>query len=82
MKKPIQCKTPSRNQMAYKLTATDIRNVTKLINEANSILSYYINMPENKTGELYAEDGSRFDALYEAVEGLKNTIDEINLGEV
>ena len=82
MKKPIQCKTPNRNQQAYRLTASDIRNITKLINEANSILAYYINMPENKTGELYAEDGSRFDALCEAVEDLKTTIEDINLAEV
>lgn len=82
MEKPIQCKTPSRNQQAYKLTATDIRNITKLVNEANNILAYYINMPENKTGELFADDGSRFDALCEAVEDLKITLDDINLAEV
>ena len=82
MKKPIQCKTPTKNQQAYKLTATDIRNITKLVNEANSILAYYINMPENKTGELFADDGSRFDALYEAVEDLKTSLDDINLAEV
>lgn len=70
------------NQQAYKLTATDIRNITKLVNEANNILAYYINMPENKTGELFADDGSRFDALCEAVEDLKVTLDDINLAEV
>lgn len=82
MKKPIQCKTPARNQMAYKLTATDIRNLTKLVNEANNILAYYINMPENKTGELFADDGSRFDSLCEAVEDLQTTLGDINLSEV
>lgn len=82
MKKPIQCKTPTRNQQAYKLTATDIRNITKLIKEADSILAYYINMPENKTGELFADDGSSFDALCEAIEDLKTTIDDINLADV
>lgn len=81
MKKPIQCKTPSRNQQAYKLTATDIRNLTKLVNEANNILAYYINMPENKTGELVAADGSKFDALYEAVNDLQTTLGDINLGD-
>lgn len=82
MKKPIQCKTPARNQMAYKLTTTDIRNITKLVNEANNILAYYINMPENKTGELFADDGSRFDSLCEAVEDLRTTLGDINLSEV
>ena len=82
MKKPIQCKIPTRNQQAYKLTATDIRNLTKLVNEANSILAYYINMPENKTGELFADDGSRFDALCETIEDLKTTIEDVNLSGV
>ena len=82
MKKPMQCKTPTRNQMAYRLTATDIRNITKLVKEADSILAYYINMPENKSGELYAEDGSRFEELYQAVEDLMTTINDINLSEV
>lgn len=82
MKKPIQCKTPTRNQQAYRLTATDIRNITKLVSEANNILAYYINMPENKTGELFANDGSAFDTLCEAVEDLKITLDDINLAEV
>ena len=81
MKKPLQCKTPSRNQQAYKLTATDIRNLTKLVKEANDILAYYINMPENKTGELVADHSEKFDSLYEAVEDLKTTLGDINLGE-
>ena len=81
MKKPIQCKTPSRNQQAYKLTATDIRNLAKLVKEANDILAYYINMPENKTGELVADDGDKFDALCEAVDDLKTTLGDINLGD-
>lgn len=80
MKKPIQCKIPSRNQQAYKLTATDIRNLTKLVNEANNILAYYINMPENKTGELAADDGKNFDSLYEAVNDLQTTLGDVNLG--
>ena len=81
MKKPTQCKAPSRNQQAYKLTAPDIRNLTKLVNEANNILAYYINMPENKTGELFADYSEKFDALYEAVEDLQTTLGEINLGD-
>lgn len=81
MKKPIQCKTPTRNQQAYKLTATDIRNLTKLAKEANDILAYYINMPENKTGELVADDGKNFDALCEAVNDLQTTLYDVNLGD-
>lgn len=81
MKKPIQCKTPTRNQQAYKLTATDIRNLTKLVKEANDILAYYINMPENKTGELVADYSEKFDVLCESVNDLRTTLYEINLGD-
>lgn len=81
MKKPIQCKTPTRNQQAYKLTAADIRNLTKLAKEANDILAYYINMPENKTGELVADYGNNFDALCEAVNDLHTTLYDVNLGD-
>ena len=81
MKKPIQCKTPTRNQVAYRLTATDLNNLTKLVNEANNILSYYINMPENKTGELRTDQTDKFDALWEAVEDLKTTLGEVDLGD-
>lgn len=81
MKKPIQCKTPSRNQQAYKLTATDIRSLAKLVNEANNILAYYINMPENKTGELVADHTDSFDALWAAVEDLQTTLGDVNLGD-
>ena len=82
MRKPIQCKTPSRNQQAYKLTATDINNLTKLVNEANAILAYYVNMPENKTGELFATYGDKFDHLCEAIEDLQTTVNDINLADI
>lgn len=81
MKKPIQCTTPSRNQVAYRLTATDFRNLTKLVNEANNILAYYINMPENKTGELRTDQTDKHGALLEAVEDLKTTLLEVDLGD-
>lgn len=82
MKKPAKCKTPARDAMAYKLTAADINNLTKLVKEANAILAYYVNMPENRTGELYASDGARFDLLCEVVEDLKVSVGDINLADI
>ena len=82
MKKPAKCKTPARDAMAYKLTAADINNLTKLVREANAILAYYVNMPENRTGELYAADGARFDLLCEVVEDLKVSVGDINLADI
>lgn len=74
MTKPRKCTTPKRDREAYKLTATDIRNLTALVKEANDILSYYINMPENRTAELEAADSEKFDILYNSVEDLKTTL--------
>lgn len=79
MKKPTKCTTPKKDRTEYTLTAKDIRTLTALVKEANDILSYYMNMPENKTGCLEAYDGEKMDTLYEAVEDLKLTLDDISL---
>ena len=78
-KKPAKCTTPKRDKMEYTLTAKDIRNLTALVTEANNILSYYICMPENKTGELEATDNDKLTALYNAIEELSITMDSVNL---
>ena len=79
MKKPTKCTTPGKDRESYTLTAKDIRTLTALVKEANDILAYYSLMPENKTGELEAHDGEKFDALYEAVEDLNITLGDITL---
>lgn len=79
IKKPTKCITPKRDREAYHLTHKDICNLTKLISEANQILCYYSLMPENKTGELEATDSVTFENLCEAVEDLKNALDDITL---
>lgn len=82
IKKPAKCKTPARDRMEYKLTAADINNLTKLVNDANAILAYYVNMPENKTGELFATYGDKFDRLCEAIDDLQTTVNDINLADI
>lgn len=79
MTKPRKCTTPKKYREAYKLTATDIRNLTALVKEASDILSYYINMPENRTAELEAVDSEKFYALYNSVEDLKTTLDWVTM---
>lgn len=79
MKKPTKCTTPKRDREVYKLTAKDIHNLTNLISEASQILTYYTIMPENRTGELEANDSVIFDHLYEAAEDLLNTLGGITL---
>lgn len=82
LKKPTKCKTPARDVMFYKLTAADVNNLTNLVKEANAMLAYYVNMPENKTGELYASDGARFDLLCEEIADLQATVNDINLADI
>ena len=77
MKKPVKCITPKRAREQYSLNARDLRNLLALVKEANDILSYYINMPENTTGELVTKRLDDIDKLSEQIEDLKNTVDEI-----
>lgn len=77
MKKPAKCITPKRLREKYALNARDLHNLLALVKEANDMLSYYINMPENWTGELVTKRLDDIDALSEQIEDLKNTIDEI-----
>lgn len=75
MKKPAKCITPKRDREEYNLTARDMHNLINLVKEANDILAYYINMPENKTGELATTRTDDLQTLYEQIEDLKTTID-------
>lgn len=77
MKKPAKCTTPKSSREVYRLNAGDFRNLTKLVKEANDILAYYINMPENQTGELMTSRTDDLMKLVEAVEDLKVTLDEV-----
>lgn len=74
MKKPTKCITPKRDREQYNLTARDMRNLINLVKEANSILAYYVNMPENTTGELATKRVDDLTDLAEQVEDLQTTI--------
>lgn len=77
MKKPAKCTTPKRDREMYSLTARDLKNLLGLVKEANDILEYYINMPENETGELMTSRTDELEALCNAVDDLKITLDEV-----
>lgn len=74
MKKPAKCITPKRDRDAYKLTATDLRKLNALVKEANDMLSYYINMPENHTGDLESPHCESYESLCENTEDLLHTL--------
>lgn len=77
IKKPAKCITPKRDREQYSLNARDLRNLLALVKEANGILSYYINMPENTTGDLVTKRVDELEELNEQIEDLQNTINEI-----
>ena len=77
-KKPAKCVTPKRDRDIYRLTARDIRHLTALVKEANDILSYYINMPENQTGDLATTRVDELSQLSEMVEDLQFTVDSVS----
>ena len=74
MKKPAKCITPKRNREVYNLTARDLRNLINLVKEANDILAFYVNMPENRTGELATTRTDELEKLSEQVDELKVNI--------
>ncbi len=76
-RKPTKCKSPKRDRYEYSLTAQDFKNLLSLVDEANSILSYYVNMPENKTGELTTTRCDELETLSAAIDELKVTIDDV-----
>jgi hypothetical protein len=77
MKKPAKCTTPKRDRETYSLNARDFRNLTALVKEANDILSYYVNMPENETGDLETSRVDDLENLIQAVEELKFTLEDV-----
>ena len=74
MKKPAKCITPKKDRDTYKLTASDLRKLNALLTEANDILSYYINMPENRTGDLECPYCDSYESLCETTEDLLHTL--------
>lgn len=77
-KKTAKCTTPKRDVEEYNLTACDLRHLLSLVREANDILSYYVNMPENRTGELATRQCGKLEELSEAIHDLLNTVDNVN----
>lgn len=75
LNKPAKCVTPKRDREEYNLNARDMRNLISLVKEANDILSYYVNMPENRTGELVTTRAADLETLSAQITELQATID-------
>ena len=77
MKKPAKCTTPKRDRDEYRLTARDMKHLKALVAEANDILAYYVNMPENRTGELATTRTDDLEELVDMVRDLAATVDNV-----
>lgn len=77
MKKPEGCKTPAAIREEYKFTAHDIAYMQRMASKIDLMLGYYINMTENRTGEL-AVSGSNCDKLEALTEQLESILTALN----
>ena len=74
---PNGCKTPKRDREEYRLTRTDLEFMVKRAEDIWNMLSYYCNMPENYTGNVYTEGDSvypKFERLCTLIEDIKNDL--------
>ena len=83
MKKPEGCITPKRDREEYNLTVHDLKFMIDQADKINAMLSYYINMPENLTGELAVsfrndKNYDLFPALAGKIEEIQDTLNNIN----
>ena len=80
IKQPKQCKRPAHDMEMYTLTATDIKAMKRATDTILSILSFYSNMPENRTGELAIKDCNveKFDSLCESISDIKTMLYEVD----
>lgn len=79
MKTPKGCKTPNRDCEEYALKSADIRFIENAANQIWDMITYYANMPENRTGEIVVKDANaeKLDKLQTLITDIATAIDEI-----
>ena len=77
---PQGCKTPKSDRDGYALTTADIRFMTAQIEKINDMLSYYVNMPENATGELVIafRSDKGYDAFTQLIHKTEDVVNTLN----
>ena len=76
-RKPAACVTPKRDRNGYILNKRDLNHLKKLIQEANDILVYYANMPENRTAELGAMSTELLQEVQNLAHDFHTMIDDV-----
>lgn len=82
MSVPQGCKTPKRDRESYDLTVADIRFMIGQANKISKMCSYYVNMPENRTGELSIAFNSEkgynlFEELCRKINDIQTTLEDV-----
>ena len=70
---PAGCRRPARDRDEYALTARDLEFMAAQAGKIWNMITFYANMPENRTGELTIS-GSKADAAMEKLAGLLDDI--------
>ena len=76
-RKPAACVTPKRDREMYILNKRDLNHMKKLLQEANNMILYYANMPENRTGELGAMSVDLLQEVQEMAHDFHTMIDDV-----
>lgn len=75
---PRGCKTPSRDRDEYTLTKKDAQFMQASALKIWQMLSYYCNMPENRTGEVQSGPAASEIIMNELLPTLNSIIDDLN----
>lgn len=73
-KKPDKCRVPDHEAETYCLDEEDMNNLIALMEEANGILDFYHNMPQNLTGILATALIEQHEALIGLVESFRDDL--------
>ena len=82
MTAPQGCKTPKKDRESYDLTTADLRFMIAQVDKIDRMLAYYVNMPENRTGELSLKFNSEkgynvFEELCRKVDEVQTTLNDV-----
>ena len=76
-RKPAKCKVPKRDRDIYILNKRDLNNLKNILQEACDIVTYYANMPENRTGELGALSTELLEQVQDLAHDFKVLIEDV-----
>lgn len=74
VRKPDKCRVPAREAERYCLDEGDMDNLVELMEEANGILDFYHDIPQNLMGILATAQIARFERLMSLVDEFRDKL--------